>query len=104
MLQLLHANNIFCRCRGHLKTLSIPNLVIALDLSEDCIITLLCILESKNLLEIQGSYPTSCVITNCGTEVKIFNTIPVVAAAARLSKGKMLCLYMLAVTIQVCTA
>ena len=68
--------------------LNIPNLVITLDLFEDCIITLLCILEAKNLLEIQGSYPTSCAITNCGTEVKIFNSIPVVAAAARLSKGK----------------
>ena len=79
---------MFCRCRGHLKALNIPNLVITLDLSEDCITTLLCILESKNLLEIQGSYPSSCTITNCGTEVKVFNSIPVVAAAAKLSKGK----------------
>ena len=59
-----------------------------MDLSEDCIITLLCILESKKVLEIQGSYPSSCLITNCGTEQKLFNSIPVVAAAAKLSKGK----------------
>ena len=61
-----------------------------LDLSEDCIITLLCILESRRLLGIQGYYPSSCVITNCGTELKLFNSIPVVAAAAKLSKGKAL--------------
>ena len=67
--------------------LNISQLVIFLDLSEDCIITLLCILESKNLLEIQGSYPSSCVITNCGTELELFNGIPVIAAAAKLSKG-----------------
>ena len=67
--------------------LNIPQLVIFLDLSEDCIITLLCILESKGLLEIQGSYPSSCVITNCGTELKLFNSIPVISAAVKLSKG-----------------
>ena len=59
-----------------------------LDLSEDCIITLLCILESRRLLDIQGYYPSNCVITNCGTELKLFDSIPVVAAAAKLSKGK----------------
>ena len=79
---------IFYRCKGHLKMLNIPQLVIFLDLSKDCIITLLCILESRRLLEIQGSYPSSCVITNCGTELKLFNSIPVIAAAAKLSKGK----------------
>ena len=68
--------------------LNIPQLVVSLDLSEDCIITLLCILESKKLLEIQGSYPSNCVITNCGTELKVFNSIPVVAAATKLSRGK----------------
>ena len=70
--------------------LNIPQLVIFLDLSEDCIVTLLCILESRKLLEIQGSYPSSCVITNCGTESKLFNSIPVIAAAAKSSKGKII--------------
>jgi len=64
-----------------------PQLVFNLDLSEDCVITLLCTLEAKKLLEIQGNYPSSCAITNCGTEFKLFNSIPVVAAAAKLSKG-----------------